>query len=258
MQPAGVHMSSSEPTAIYPRRLRPKEQELLDFVLPADYAGYRHYRDAIRSMVVLGEGRRGKGNFVLGYEKDVPDTTSPLPAVVAYGIVETIFDQYSITVRELVENQIDVEIVSTRGGEIPDHFEEKRRWTYSTWNPGMTSPATGAPVREVVIEPGIVLAVAVKDKRLWVHDAATGMNRLVPITNYYNELMLHKHIRDPKIALASGRLFDDLGTYSDPDLRAAFYAYNALRPKVIVSSPPSPHEVKGWKAILLKLRRKKS
>ena len=58
------------------------------------------------------------------------------------------------------------------------------------------------------------------------------MNRQIPVTNYYNELMLHKNIRDPKIALDSNRLFSELAEYSDADLTYAFFTYNTLRTKV--------------------------
>ncbi|MBI5471998.1 MAG: hypothetical protein HY961_06595 [Ignavibacteriae bacterium] len=240
-------------TETYPRRLRPKERELLEFVLPAGSPGYGEYRAHIAKMVVLGEGRRGPGNVVLGNEGDVPDISSPLPPVIAYGVVETTRDMFTITVRECVGDQIDVEIVSSRGEEIPDHFEEKRRWTYSTWKPREISPASHSAVREVRINETLVLAIAEKDKRLWLHDAARAMNHLIPITNYYNELMLHKAIRDPKVALKSNLLFDELAKYSDEDLRSAFVAYNRVHKKVDlkveVSSPPET----GMKTIVSRL-----
>jgi hypothetical protein len=57
-------------------------------------------------MIVLGEGRRGKGNFVLGFEGDKADITSPLPPVVAFGMIETPKGSVSITVRQYVGKQI--------------------------------------------------------------------------------------------------------------------------------------------------------
>ncbi|MEK7250006.1 MAG: hypothetical protein AAB209_06225 [Bacteroidota bacterium] len=242
----------------YPRLLRAKERDLLDFVLPVESPGYNEYRNHIANMVVLAEGRRGRGNFVLGKQGDRADITSPLAAVIAYGIVETTLNTFTITVREFIGNQIDVEIVSSRGEEIPDHFEEKRRWTYSTWKPGLPSPATQTPVREVRINDTLVLAIARQEKRLWLYDAATMMNHLIPITNYYNELMLHKSIRDPKIALKSGLLFDELEKYSDVDLRGAFVAYNRVRKKVDVRVEETVAEEKGLKMFLRRLIGKSS
>ncbi len=236
----------------YPRILKSKEKDLLEFVLPSDRPGYRRYRDLIGTMVVIGEGRRGTGNLVLGRTNDVPDRESPLPPVVAYGAVETTIGTFSVTVRECVGNQIDVEIVSAHGGEVSDHCDEKRRWTYSTWRPGSPSPANGRPVREVVLAEGVVLAISREERRLWVFDGKSGMNLLIPITNFYNELMLHRSIRDPKVALSSRSLFTDLDAYSDEDLRASFIAYNKLKPKVDMKSPVPIPERRGLGAVVKK------
>lgn len=231
-------MALTEEMGIYPRPLRPEERELLESVLPEGRPGYSAYREFLKAAVVLGEGRRGKGNLVLGPEGQEPDVASPLGQVVAYGMLETTLDQYSITVRECTGGQLDVEIVSRRGEEIPEHFEEKYRWTYSSWSPGLPSPASGARVREVRITDTATLAIAPNEGRLWVHEGATGINHLIPITNFYNQLVLYKNIRDPKVALASDRFFQDEGSYTDQELRAAFIEYNKLKPKVSVSSVP--------------------
>lgn len=242
-------------THIYPRPLRPKERDLLEFVLPADRPGYRRYRERIAGMMVLAEGRRGRGNVVLGMPGARADITSPLAAVVAYGVVETTRDTFTITVRECVDDQIDVEIVSSHGESIPDHFEEKRRWTYSSWRPGSPSPATETPVREIPITATLTLAISSRERRIWLFDAATGMNHLIPITNYHNELMRHKGVRDPAVALAANRFFDDLNSYSDADLRAAFIAYNRVRKKVELVPEPETASPRGWRRFLRRIFR---
>jgi hypothetical protein len=220
----------------YPRDLRPGERSLLHFVLPQEAPGYQKYRDLVEAMKVIGEGRRGRGNIILGRPGDIPDLTSPLPPVVAYGAVEMEQDTLSITVREVVGDQMDIEIVSSQEEEVTYQVTGGKRWTYSTWQPGSVSPSAQLPVREVVIEHGVVLAISREEGRLWVFDAQSGMNILIPITNFYNELMLHKGIRDPKVALSSGRLFSHLDEYPDEDLRAAFLAYNKVRRKVDIQS----------------------
>jgi hypothetical protein len=212
---------------------------------PADRPGYRKYREQIAAMVVLGEGRRGPGNLVLGCAGAAPDLSSPLPPVIAYGMVETTQDQWSITVRDCVGNQVDVEMVTRRGEEIPALWEEKRRWTYSTWRPVEPSPATGARVREVVVDDALVLVVAPADKRVWLHDCRSVMNHLIPITNFYNELMLHKRIRTPETALRSSLFFDHHASYTDRELAASFVSYNAMRHRVDVERPPSHPEPGG-------------
>jgi hypothetical protein len=237
----------------YPRPLREKERDLLHTVLPIDRPGYSRYRDLIASMMVLGDGRRGKGNIVLGFKGDTADIYSPLAPVIAYGMVEATQDNFSITVREYVGDQIDIEIVSAHGHPVGDHFEEKRRWTYSSWLPGQNSPANGAPVREVHIQDGVVLALCKDEKRLWIHNRANGMNILVPITHYYSELMKRKGIRDPKIALDVKRLFTHLDSFKDEELRAAFIAYNEQKPKVTVTASMPPQRKRGWKEFVSKL-----
>jgi hypothetical protein len=222
----------------YPRPLRPKELDLLETVLPVDRPAYRAVRDRLQSMMVLGEGRRGEGDLILGVPGDLPDRDSPLPPVIAYGMVETTHDRYSVSVREEASGQINVEIVSGSGGGIPDHYEEKRRWTYSWWSPGNASPSSGAPVREVAIDAGVTLALAPAEQRIWIHERSSGIVRLIPITNYYNELMIRRGIRDPRIALHPPLLWENLHTYTDVDLRQAFVAYNAIRTRVPLQAEP--------------------
>jgi hypothetical protein len=236
---------------VFPRPLRPKERDAITFVLPQESAGYNEYRKLIDGMTVLAEGRRGKGNFVLGKAGDKADITSPLASVIAYGVIETTRDTFTITVREFIGEQIDVEIVGGRGEEILDHYEEKRRWTYATWKPTQLSPATELPVREVSVNDTLTLAIAKQERRLWLHTGDKMMNLLMPITNFYNELMLHKNIRDPKIALKSQLFWDELEKYSDGDLRSAFVAYNKVKRKVELKE--AVQEVKGLKVLLRKL-----
>lgn len=241
------------PDDAYPRHLRPKEVDLLESVLPSDRPGYRHYRALIDSMVVLAEGKRGRGNFLLGQPGDAPDFAVSDAPVIALGMVETTRGTFAVTVREYSGSQIDIEIVSASEEEVPDHFEEKRRWTYSTWRPGSPSPATGGMVREVPVDPSLTLAIAPQEKRIWVHDRASGMNLLVPVTNFHNELMLYKGIRDPKVALDVVQFFAGQTSYSDADLREAFIRYNALRQRVTIQAPPPVPSPKGFLHTLKRL-----
>lgn len=225
-------------TAFYPRKLRAKERDLLEAVLPESRPGYKAYRDLLPEMDVIGEGRRGTGNLVLGRPGDRPDLSLPLGPVIAFGMVETTRDSFSVSVREQVVHQIDVDIVSSHGEAIPDHFEEKRRWTYSSWTPGTPSPQTGEIAREVRINENLVLGILMKERRLLLHERSSGMNHLIPVTNFYNELMLVRRIRDPKIALHSDLMFHDARTYGEDDLRRALIAYNTLKRRVSITDTP--------------------
>ena len=233
--------------------LRAKERDLLEAVLPVDRPGYRALREQMSDMVVLGEGRRGEGNFVLGKEGEGPDPEAPLTPVIAYGVVETTQDSYTITVRAPSGSQLDVEIVSRHGREIPDHYEEKRRWTYSEWRPGAPSPATGSSVREIPVDGKTTLAIAGDERRVWIHVAESGMVVPIPITNFYNEIMLLKGIRDPEIALDSSLLFTEPGRFTDEDLRSAFIAYNAMRQRVEIAPPAMEGEPGSIRGVVRRL-----
>ncbi len=211
---------------------------LLESVLPPDRPGYRRYREMLQSFVVVGEGRRGPGHLLLAQAPVAAEAPATLPHVVAFGALETTQDVLTVTVREFVEPWLDVEILSSGGNPIPDHFEEKRRWTYSTWEPGGVSPATGIAVREVGLGPEARLVLAPGERRIWLYDAASGMVCLIPLTGIHHDLMVFRRERDPGVALRSERFFDQLFAATDEELRAAFVAYNLQQPRVEL--PPVP------------------
>jgi hypothetical protein len=228
---------SEAPTG-YPRGLTDLERELVLWVLPATSAGYAPYRELISHSMVIGEGRRGEGELIVGAAGEAPDLESPLQPVVSFGIAETVDDSVSVTVREIFGGQLSVEIVGRRRDRIPAGARLVRRWTYAEWLPGRPCPQCGARAREVeIVRAGAgagpaVLAICPADRRLWVYDGPSGICRPVPVTNYYNELMLRRQIRDPATALDSSKLFGGLGDYTDADLSAAFLAYNRFRTKI--------------------------
>lgn len=211
----------------FPRPLTSHEREIIEAVLPDDHPGYRKYREMLGDLVVLGEGRRGKGNFILGRAGVVPDTTAPLPPVVAHGAIVTRDGEILVSIREEVDGQIDVEVT----GEIHSRGEV-RRWSISSWRPGQPSPRSGSPVREVVVSEGLVLAICVADRRMWIHESASGLNHLIPVTGFHEALMKVRKVRDPQIALRPGGFFSSGSDYSSEDLRSAFLIYNSTFPKV--------------------------
>src|SRR5438309_8567948 len=95
----------------YPRPISPREREWIDWILPPDRPGYRDYRHLVGGMVVIGKGRRGEGEIILGPEGSTPDVSSPLAPVFAYGAIETKAGTISMTMREISEGQISIEIV---------------------------------------------------------------------------------------------------------------------------------------------------
>ena len=222
--------------ALYPRALTSFEKATLLWLLPEERPGYNVYRRYVFSWSVVGEGRRGAGNYILADAATVPDNESPLPQVFAYGMIESGTASISVTLRELFEDQLEFEIVNLHGDEIPSTFAEKRRWNLSLWAPSQPCPICKEKLREVVIrrESGAsaALAICTGDKRLWIFDEESGVNHLIPVTNFHNAIMLHKSIRDPETALDAANFFKYLHTFSDADLTAAFVQYNKLRKKI--------------------------
>lgn len=222
--------------ALYPRELNNRERALLLWLLPGDRPGYDEYRRLVTLWKVAGQGRRGEGNFILAIPGEQIDNESPLPQVLAYGVVKTTSNEISMTVRERLKNQLEYEIVNLHPAASGEHGEELSRWTFSTWLPSAPCPICRQGIREVAMKTRdgslLILAICPRDKRLWVNDQSSGVNHLIPVTNIYNELMIHRHIRDPKIALAYNKMFSELSNFSDADLSKAFASYNDIRTKV--------------------------
>jgi len=213
----------------YPRRLSEKEWSLLEWILPDDRSGYQKYRTLLKSLQVIGQGRWGKGDIILGKPGDKPELTGPMERVYANGVMETDAGKLTISVHEYVAGQLEVQITNLHDEEIPDDITIHKKATYSTWMPGFSCPFCSNPVREITVNsdtPVAVLAICTNDKVIWIYDESDGVNHPIPATNFYNELMLYKKIKDPAVALHSKNLFSMLDNHKDEELREAFIRYN--------------------------------
>ncbi len=240
----------------FPRALTSQEKNLLMWILPSDRPGYRQYRSLIGSWTVAARGRRGEGNFILTPSDTAVDNESPLPQIHAYGVVRTSDGDIAVSVREQLGDQIEFEIVNLRGASVPEVMRETSRWTFSTWLAGQPCPICLGPVREVAFQTTkgrkFVTAFCARDERIWLYDGTTGVNHPIPLTNFYNELMLHTNTRDPKIALDAKRLFTNLRVYSDADLARAFESSNKLKAKVLLDESieiPTDTKPALWKRL---------
>lgn len=229
------------PEEIFPRELTPLERVLLLWVLPADRSGYSEYRKLVQEWRVVGRGRRGAGGYILAAPGLIPDVESPLPQLFAFGSVKIERDEITVSVRERLGDQLEFEISGPVEADLPRGLESFRRWTLSEWLPSLPCPGCGGALREVEMATGsghrLVLAICSKDHRLWVYDAQTRVNHPIPVTGFFNELMLQKKAQDRRAVPDSKRLFTDLGTYSDAALTGAFSSYNRIRTKVFLGEP---------------------
>lgn len=214
-----------------PRPVTSVEADWLGFLLPDDRPGYSRLRAVVAPLVVLGEGRWGEGDLVLGRDGQSIDLDAGMEPVAAFGGIR--YDHGDMITLTLHQPDDEGRVEFQIGGEISAGGNEISRWSYSYWSPGDPCPSTGAEVREVELVAGdLLLAISPAARSLWLFDSVTMTNRLLPITNFYNELVMSLGIRDPRLALDHSRLFVERASFSDSDLRAAFIRYNAAFRKV--------------------------
>lgn len=208
---------------MFPRELNKIEQTVLFKLLPENKSGYNLYRNKIDKMVIIGSGRFGRSNFVLGSEDDKPDLDNPSSPVVAIGVAYVNNENHHITIHEETDNKIEIELDGI--DKLDDYkLDDIEVWSYSEWVPGELAPNDNSTVREVSI-PGnnFLLVFAPAHKRIWLHEYESGINYLIPVTNYFNELMMIKREKSVK---SPGILFKEINEFSNDELRAAFVNYS--------------------------------
>jgi hypothetical protein len=228
----------------FSRQLTSNENMLLLSVLPENKIGYKSYRDKINTLRVIGSGRFGGGNFILGKEGTIPDLSFPSSPVFALGTNEYKECKIDITVHEEIDNEIEYDISVRNQESIPEILSEIKIWNYSEWNPGDNAPNDNSFVREIIIlENKYILVIAPQHKKIWLHEYETGVNHLIPVTNYYNELMRISEIRDTSIALKPASFFENHLKYNDKKLMFAFFNYNRYLKRFNIQNPVTTNSV---------------
>ncbi|MCX6142994.1 MAG: hypothetical protein NTZ35_07220 [Ignavibacteriales bacterium] len=221
-----------------PRELKPFERELLLWVLPKERTGYAKYRKLIETWPVAAVGRRGEGNYILAEAGWNVDIESPLPQLFAYGVVEHEQGTLTISILERSGGQLEFEMEGVADRAAVANLRQIRKWSFSEWLPSQLCPSCRSSVREIrmttTASQTLVLVLCGRDRRIWVYDGQSGVNSLIPVTGFYNELMLQTGIHDPKVALDPNRLFQIPGAQSESQLIRAFSSYNRLRNKVVL------------------------
>jgi len=214
-------------TKQFPRQLTSQEKYLLFSILPEEKPGYKYYREKIDELMVTGYGRFNNNNFILGKENTIPDLSFASTPVFTAGTIITPGDEIDILINEELDDEIEIDLAVKNAESIPDEIKEQGKWSYSEWNPGDKSPGDKEGVREVVISKNkYVLVFAPSHKKIWLHENESGVNHLIPITNYYNELMRFKRIKDPNEALNPRLMFQKQDDFTDNDLINALVLYN--------------------------------
>jgi len=222
----------------FPRNLTSIENILLFSVLPENKTGYNACRNKIKALVVTGSGRFGDGNFILGKKDTQPDLSFPSSSVFAIGTNIYKEGTIDITIHEEVDDEIEFDISVLNQISIPETLTEIKRWNYSEWNPGDKAPDDGSYVKEVkIVENKYILAIATLHKRIWLHEYKSGINFLIPLSNFYNELMRVCSIKDTKVALNPSSFFENLKNFNDVELKLAFLSYNKYLKRVDIKEP---------------------
>ncbi len=205
------------------RNLNDEEKFLIESILPLKKPGYKRYREIISNFKVVSEKKEENGVILLLSEN--PAEQNFLSPVFALGSAVYEGKEYYILIHELFENSILIEIQLTGNS---NQNKNGVKWTLSDWQPGM-----GKNIREVhLIKNKIVLAIDSGEKRIWCYDARTGVNHIIPVTNFYNEIMRVKGIKDPALTLNSGRLFTHLTEFTDREIGQGFLLYNKYLNKI--------------------------
>lgn len=224
-------MLPNKTTDTYPRRLTEIEKKYLRKILPIDRIGYKYYNEKLDELFIIGKGRFQKDDYVLGSQNDKPDFTTPASPMFAAGKIITSSHKVEISIHEEFEDKIEFDFAVTGDGEFNESIQDY--WTYSEWLPGLKSPPDKSDIREVHLEKNnIVIAIAAYSKRVWVYEFETGINHLIPVTNFYNEIMRVKNERNPKIALEVKRLFTHLNELTDQEIIQGFLSYNRYLNKI--------------------------
>lgn len=211
----------------FPRKLNDNEKRFILSVLPENKPGYKAVWENIKDLYVIGFGNFGSGDLILGNKEDKPDRSGPSSPVFAVGTIKYSELEIDIIIHEQVENNIEVEISYSNNEQNLNKLSLINQWSYSDWSPGKNAPGDNSIVREVVLVSDMyIIAIAPKHKRLWVHDYNTGVNHLIPVSNFYNHLMIVKGIKKSDAVFKPALLFQELDTFTSNEIISAFLLYN--------------------------------
>ncbi|HVO75005.1 MAG TPA: hypothetical protein VMT35_13340 [Ignavibacteriaceae bacterium] len=235
----------------FPRDLTIQERMLLDSILPENKPGYKIYKEKMCSLAVTGFGRFGSGNLILGNREHKPDVDSPSAPVFAVGTFACPEGEIDITIHEERFKQIETSIspgsdFNFKGTDLlPEELVKVSSWSYSDWIPGEKAPKDNSKIREINLFPSrYLLAIAPLHKKIWLHEYESGVNHLIPVTNFYNYLMIVKDIRDIKIAGNQSLFFKEPDLYSNDDLISAFILYNNYFKRFTLNLPAEREKMK--------------
>jgi hypothetical protein len=97
----------------------------------------------------------------------------------------------------------------------------------------------------------LILVLSPSDKKIWLHEIDSGVNYIIPVTNFFNELMRQRRDIFEKIGgLNVPLIFENIDKFSDAQINNAFLSYSKIFGKVDVGAYEEMKEKKGFLAFL--------
>jgi len=209
----------------FPRLLTEIEKQVLFSLLPENKTGYKSYRDKISTKLVIGFARFAEGNLILGNKDSIIDLDNPSSPVFALGEIELKDNHVDVLIHEEEEEKIEFDI--SYQNDAVNLNSILKSWSYSSWIPGMNAPNDDSAVREIlIVKDKFILAIAPVHEKIWLHNIISGVNSIIPISNFYNSLMMNKNVRNSKTLSSPKSIFRNLSTFSDNDLSLSLFAYD--------------------------------
>jgi hypothetical protein len=132
-------------------------------------------------------------------------------------------------VHEFFDNKIEISVNNLTSESVPENVKEIKRWSYSYWKPGTPSPFENDDLREYDLsgkEGKLVLAVSPVNRTIWLYDSESGVNHIIPVTNFLNELLRGDRRIDKSKGIDVDYIFSNLKLFKTEDFRRALAEYN--------------------------------
>lgn len=208
----------------YPRRLTETEMKYLRYILPEDILVYDNYYKQLSGLWVIGHGRFGHENLVIGEEKTLNTHHSGLGSIFAAGVYMENGTRTELLLHAMVEGQAEFDIMTQKAE------EGDAAYTLSRWKPGKKLPGSREGVREITLTKGKLLLACDREKRqFWIHEYEREFNRIIPATNLLNEI---RFVAGMKGDLKPKEIFALIDGVSDEMIIKAFIKYNKLFKKI--------------------------
>lgn len=196
-----------------PRKLNRDEIRLLEGIFPENVDFYSAYFSFIKNWYIC---RYENGDPVKVWL--CPDKTT-IPDFFVNPVInlagKTHEDNfYEFTFFEKSDDTLAIEF----DVKVADNYND---YSLACWKPGDLSPFGGELITTELPGSRLVLVRDKAVKRVWIFDAGKNINFILPVTSFYNNLMIVKEVKDPETAFNYDNLFTN--EFTENQLTAAVY-----------------------------------